>query len=110
MYEQLYSITNLFSLVSHYPPGYSRVAAIQACDPSLLVYRKFGWLRNLLLLDLQDQIQDLEEGLERHLRDQFDCGQEVRLTSRRVDYSKPGSRKQEIIEIAEKLQEYGMYP
>ncbi|KAL8796959.1 MAG: hypothetical protein Q9195_000730 [Heterodermia aff. obscurata] len=33
-----------------YPQGYGKVAAIESCDPNFLIYRKFAWLHNRLLL------------------------------------------------------------
>ena len=93
--------------VHDYPAGYSKFAAYQACDPSLLVFRKFDWLRNSVLLDLQDELQALEESFEEHLKWENDHDGSRKLKSRRLDYRMEGSRLSLIQEIKAKLEEYG---
>ena len=49
-----------------------------------MIYRKFGWLRGLVLLDLQDQIVELEESLVSLFWNQDEHGQKKRLMSRQA--------------------------
>ena len=48
--------------------GYGKLAAFADCDPNFLLARRFGWLRNYTLLSLQDELAELEQKLEFHLR------------------------------------------
>ena len=95
------------TVVDDFPRGYPSVAAYQDCDPILLIYRKFGWLHNHVLLDLQDELQALEEALEEHNAYTLESGEGNRLCARRLDYKRPGSRQELISEIREKLTQYG---
>ena len=52
-------------LVDEYGRGCGRMAAFEDCDPSFLVYGKFGRLHNRVLLQLQDELQVLEDELLR---------------------------------------------
>lgn len=90
-----------------HPRGYPKVAAYQDCDGILLIYRKFGWLHNHVLLDLQDELQALEEALEEHNAYTLDSGEGNRLRARRLDYNREGSRQELISQIREKLTQYG---
>lgn len=91
-----------------YQPGYPTLAAIEDSDPSFLIYRKFGWLRNRLLLDLQDELVTLERELEL-----IDASTTRRgdpdnvLASRRNDQRKKTKRRGLLKEIHQKLLEYG---
>ena len=90
-----------------YPPGYGKLAAIEACDPNFLIYRKFAWLHNRLLLQKQDELYELEQSLER--LDQSDFAQDPRrLKSRRRDeHVSPSSGRKELLkQIDEKLENY----
>ncbi|KAL8762771.1 MAG: hypothetical protein Q9184_001311 [Pyrenodesmia sp. 2 TL-2023] len=90
-----------------YQPGYATLAAIEDSDPSFLIYRKFGWLRNRLLLDLQDELVTLERELEL-----IDASTTRRgdpdnvLASRRNDERKKTKRRGLLKEIRQKLLEY----
>ena len=70
-----------------YSEGYGRLAAFEDCDPNFLIYRKFGWLHNRLLLHLQDELKKLEEDLERLDRWELEKGDYKKLRSRRRDAS-----------------------
>ncbi|KAL8919093.1 MAG: hypothetical protein Q9208_006977 [Pyrenodesmia sp. 3 TL-2023] len=91
----------------NYQPGYPTLAAIEDSDPSFLIYRKFGWLRNRLLLDLQDELVTLERELEL-----IDASTTRRgdpdnvLASRRNDQRKKTKRRGLLKEIHQKLLEY----
>ncbi|KAL9121480.1 MAG: hypothetical protein Q9187_001958 [Circinaria calcarea] len=50
--------------MDEYLPGYGKLAAIEDCDPNFLIYRKFGWLHNRVLLHYQDELAEYEEQLE----------------------------------------------
>ena len=99
---------NAASQVDDYPPGYGKLAAIEDCDPNLLIVRRFGWLRNAVLLHHQDELVELEEELER-LNDNDFRGDYQKLTSRRRDDAIPeeAKRKELLLEIEGKLAKYG---
>lgn len=102
-----YHVPRVNRPLTDYPTGYGQVAAFQDCDPSFLIFRKFGWLHNCLLLDLQDELQMLEHHLFRHNKEEADPGGDPRrLRSRRKDYEEPRSRKEILSEVKEKLAEY----
>ena len=61
----------------------------------------------MVLLDLQEEIQDMEDRLEKHMIHQADHEQALHLMSRRKDYSDPRSRKDKIRDIKDKLDVYG---
>lgn len=97
--------------VDEYPAGYGKLAAIEACDPNFLIYRKFAWLHNRLLLHKQDELYELEQRLER--LDQSDSVQDPRrLKSRRRDEHVPpnSGRKELLQQIEEKLENYRELP
>lgn len=94
--------------VDRYPPGYGKVAAFEDCDPSFLIFRKFGWLHSRVLLHLQDEVQELEEALESLDDWEFSSGDPSRLKNRRIDYGRSKApRKDLLLEIGAKLAEYG---
>ena len=89
-----------------YPQGYGKLAAIEACDPNLLIYRKFAWLHNRLLLHYQDELAEFEKKLEQfdkfHFREDPD-----RLISRRRDDASPDAKRKEFLKtIDDKLAQY----
>ncbi|KAL8759154.1 MAG: hypothetical protein Q9199_000974 [Rusavskia elegans] len=92
--------------VDHYIVGYPKIAAFANADPSFLIYRKFGWLHNRLLLYLQDELVALEYKLNKLDQRTFTHDNEVKLKSRREDFNNPGLRRDTIKQIAEKLKEY----
>ncbi|KAL9021936.1 MAG: hypothetical protein Q9185_000807 [Variospora sp. 1 TL-2023] len=90
-----------------YQRGYSTLAAIEDSDPNFLIYRKFGWLRNRLLLDLQDELVTLEQKLQ--LLDDNDarlCDPEDVLISCRNDKLQKTVRQELLTTIRRKLLEY----
>ena len=88
--------------------GYGKLAAIQDCDPNFLQYRKFGWLRNNVLLVLQEELQELERDLEEYFQREWSRGNRQRLRSRDVDRENPKSEWMEkLTKVKAKLQEYG---
>ena len=93
--------------VDSHPRGYPKVAAYQNLEPAWLIFRKFGWLRNHALLDLQDELKALEEDLKYHNRYEYHRGDKNRLLSRSSDYERPNSREHLMIQIKEKLEQYG---
>ncbi|MCJ1459939.1 hypothetical protein MMC28_010318 [Mycoblastus sanguinarius] len=79
------------------------------------MYRKFGWLHNRALLDIQDELSELEHELQYLDEYDFKDGDEVRLISRRYDYGLLGTEKHSdrrnlINQIKEKLKEYDPSP
>ena len=92
-----------------YQSGYSTLAAIEDSDPNFLIYRKFGWLRNRLLLGLQDELVTLEEELEHLDKNDARLGDlEGVLASRRNDELEQTLRQDLLKTIRQKLSEYGM--
>lgn len=93
--------------MDEYNEGYGRLAAIESCDPNLLIYRKFRWLHNYVLLRCQDELVELEEDLES--LDRYDYhNDDKRLISRRRDDALSGSKRKELMKkINEKLAIYG---
>ena len=92
--------------VHTYPEGYSKVAAVEDCDPNFLICRKFGELHLHVLLHRQDELAELEEELE--CLDKMDYSDDFRkLKSRRRDYAVDSERKDLLIKIEEKLAAYG---
>ena len=91
--------------MDEYPEGYGKLAAFVDCDPNFLIYRKFGWLHNRVLLQLQDELQLLEQKLENIDKWEAESGEKVRLISQRSD--KTPTRKNLFTDIKAKLEEYG---
>ncbi|KAL9632211.1 MAG: hypothetical protein Q9164_005457 [Protoblastenia rupestris] len=93
--------------LDHRLQGYPKVAAFQDCDPSLLIFRKFGWLHTRVLLGLQDELAELEDKLTRYDEWEFAEGNFRNLYSQRSDMARQPSRRQEmIVKIKAKLAEY----
>ena len=91
-----------------YERGYGRVAAFEDCDPCFLVYRKFGWLHNRLLLHLQDELTVLEEELEEFDKHEATKSKPIYQQSRRKDERRADSKRPAMLKlIQEKLEEYG---
>ncbi|KAI4218417.1 MAG: hypothetical protein LQ349_008727 [Xanthoria aureola] len=102
-----YEVEQIVKSLDHYIVGYPKIAALANADPSFLIYRKFGWLHNRLLLYLQDELVALEYKLNKLDRNTFANDNDVKLKSRREDYNNPGLRRDTVKQIAEKLKEYG---
>ena len=84
------------------------MAAFEDCDPSLLIFRKFGWAHNRVLLSLQDEIAELETKLKRYDAWDFADGDFRRLLSQRRDFQQEASVRLELMEkLKRKLVEYG---
>ncbi|KAI9846331.1 MAG: hypothetical protein M1837_004184 [Sclerophora amabilis] len=92
--------------VEHHPNGYPRVAAFVDSDENFLIYRRFGLLRNRVLLHAQDELADLERKLNQ--MDKTDERQEPAiLKSRQRDENQALSRRALLLEkIDRKLKEY----
>lgn len=75
-------------VVENHPRGYPRLAAFLDSDIDGRIYRRFGYLRNYLLLNRQDEISALEEEMnaldKQHERDDL-----YRLYSRRYEEEDP---------------------
>ena len=96
--------------MDHRLQGYPKVAAFQDCHPSLLIFRKFGWLHTRALLSLQDELAELEDRLTRYDEWEFTDGNFRNLYSQRLDMAQEPSHRQEmIVMIKAKLAEYGIF-
>ncbi|KAL9605448.1 MAG: hypothetical protein Q9179_001360 [Wetmoreana sp. 5 TL-2023] len=85
---------------------YPKLAAYLNADPNFLIYRKFGWLHNRLLLYLQDELVELEYKLEKIDKRTFSEADDTQLKSRRLDLPSSPVRQNLIKQIAEKLEIY----
>lgn len=85
-----------FQPVDGYPVGYGKIPAFEESDPNFLIYRKFGWLHNSVLLHLQDELAGLEEDLKALDRHEFQ-DDETKLLSRRLDDALVGSTRIELL-------------
>ncbi|KAL8654573.1 MAG: hypothetical protein Q9210_001419 [Variospora velana] len=102
-----YRLENKIRPVDSYQRGYATLAAVEDSDPNFLIYRKFGWLRNRLLLNLQDELVTLEEELQ--LLDNNDarlCDPDDVLISRRNDELQKTLRQELLKTTRQKLFEY----
>ena len=90
-----------------YDQGYGKVAAFEDCDPNFLIYRKFGWLHNRIILHTQDELQELEERLEGLDKWEVSDGDKEILKHRREDDKDTDSPRKELLKtIKAKLAEY----
>ncbi|KAL8803297.1 MAG: hypothetical protein Q9182_003255 [Xanthomendoza sp. 2 TL-2023] len=96
----------LINSLDRYTVGYPKVAAFENADPNFLIYRKFGWLHNRLLLYLQDELAELEYILNKLDKDTFSDDDDIKLSCRRDDWIHPSSRRDLVKQIAQKLEEY----
>ena len=93
--------------MDQHPVGYGKLAAFEGCDPDLLIYRKFTWLRNCSLLYLQDELVELEEDLIALNKYEF-VKEPRRLFSRRQNEGPDEIERRELLaKIQAKLIEYG---
>lgn len=92
--------------------GYGKVAAYEDSDPSFLIYRKFGWLHNRILLHLQDELVDLEDELENLDNWEAMTGNPKKLVCRRLDDAAPEKSERRLLlkRCNDKLAEYGRSP
>lgn len=103
-----------------YPPGYSKVAAIEDLDGDFVLFRRFGWLRKYALLILQDELVELETDLHNFDNWEFASGDKRKLISRRDDQALSrnnadnasgedctSERKELVDQIHAKLEQYG---
>jgi hypothetical protein len=109
--KTLYKKTRTYltwSLVNDYPLGYSRVAVYMNSDINRHLCRRFGIIRNRLILWSQDEVKELEEKLFKlDCEDnQGDKYSQYSLRSRRYDRENEGPRNQLIKELQVKLKEY----
>lgn len=97
--------------VDEYPVGYGKLAAIVGSDSSFLIYRKFSWLHNRVLLHYQDELAELEFELEALDQDDFKVDDKLLISRRRDDGRLKGSKRKELLKkIDAKLSEYRMLP
>lgn len=71
-----------------YPRGYPLQAAFQSSEPSVSIYRGFGYLHSRVILELQEQLRELEECLKDLDEDHAfsnDFTENLRVRSRMAD-------------------------
>ena len=94
--------------LNHRQVGYPKVAGFQDCDPSLQIFRKFGWLHFRSLLSLQDELAELEKTMRSLDQWEYADGDYKNLLSRRRHDQQPETARQEVAaKIKNKLAEYG---
>jgi len=87
--------------------GYPQLSALINSDVNFLMYRRFGYLRNRVLLHKQDELAMLEQQLK-ELDDLDDEEDHFRIRSRKYDSRHGVSARERLIgEINDKLKEYG---
>ena len=89
------------------PSGYPKLAAAINCDPNFMIYRRFGYMRNRMLLYHQEGLALLEREL-----DQLDAEDEAVdkrfLGSRARDESRKEPRRRRLFHrINEEMHIYG---
>ena len=93
--------------MASYPLGYPSWAAYQNSDPTFRVYKRFGTLRNRVILYRQQELAKLEEQLNA-LDIEDDEKHNHRIRSLRKDTADPGSNRMDLIDqIDLKLEHYG---
>ncbi|KAL8640635.1 MAG: hypothetical protein Q9228_002462 [Teloschistes exilis] len=97
----------LINSLDQYVAGYPKVAAYENSDPDFLIYRKFGWLHNRVLLYLQDELAEFEYRLEKLEKRTFAEENAVQLKSRRLYYVDCPLRRRNVQLITERLELYG---
>lgn len=96
-----------FRPLDHYRLGYSSLAGLQDCDPNLLIFRKFGWVRVRVLLKLQDEMAELENELKILDKHSSQKGNPNKILQSCRNDALFGHRRQELLlEIRQKLLEY----
>ncbi|KAL9589838.1 MAG: hypothetical protein Q9203_001360 [Teloschistes exilis] len=96
----------LINSLDQYVAGYPKVAAYENSDPDFLIYRKFGWLHNRVLLYLQDELAEFEYRLEKLEKRTFAEENAVQLKSRRLYYVDCPLRRRNVQLITERLELY----
>ena len=93
--------------------GYPHLAAFTSSETGFSIYRGFGYLHSRVLLQMQDELRCLEEGLA-ELDNRIDVSEDRRkLTCREFDShqarreNKPSEHEQIMSNIKEKLVQYG---
>jgi hypothetical protein len=99
--------------VEKFPVGYPLQAAFQSSESSFSIYRAFGYLHSRVILEMQDELRCLEDGLKN--LDERDASRESRedcVTSREADLKqakrdgKPSERANLLVQIRDKLVNY----
>lgn len=94
-------------LVGSYRVGYPHWAAYQNSDPSFRIYKRFGTLRNRIILYRQQEIAQLEEELNR-LDEEDHQSNNGKTQSLLWDKEEVDSKRMKLIDqIEEKLKNYG---
>ncbi|KAI9870987.1 MAG: hypothetical protein M1830_003554 [Pleopsidium flavum] len=93
--------------LDEYPLGYPRLAAYINSDVNFSMYRRFGTLRNRVLLHRQDELSKLEKRLKQlDVRDNLE--RNTRIRSIKYDGEKDNQRIELVEEIDRKLEHYGI--
>ncbi|KAF2174896.1 hypothetical protein K469DRAFT_704011 [Zopfia rhizophila CBS 207.26] len=95
-----------YESVASYPLGYPSWAAYQNSEPTFRIYKRFGTLRNRVILYRQQELAKLEEKLN-ELDAEDDKHHNRRIRSLRQDRADKESKRMELIdEIDSKLKHY----
>ncbi len=88
--------------------GYPQLASFVNSDANFIIYRRFGYLHNRVLLYRQDELCELQDNLE--WLDKSDIQEDpIRLKSREEDETHSDERTKLIKNIEDKLKDYGQY-
>lgn len=93
--------------IDYHPMGYPRLGAFINSDENFLMCRRYGLLHTRVMLYRQDELRELEEKLLG--LDAEDEDENPRMLNSRVrdDRRENQERRKLILEIDEKLKEYG---
>jgi hypothetical protein len=93
--------------VQSYPRGYPQLAAFQNSDPNFRIYRRYGTLRNRVILYRQQELAIMEKELS-DLDKEDDEAKNGKTASYKKDRADPESQRLKLIgEIETKLKQYG---
>jgi hypothetical protein len=88
------------------PKGYPSLATFLDSDENFMVYRRFGYIQSRLLLEKQDDLQKLENKLDKY-DNQVQRTKPVNLITRDLTEEDAGPRRQLMEKIEQKFCEYG---
>lgn len=93
--------------IAGYPAGYSRYAAFIDTDDNFRIYRRFGTLRNRVLLHRQLELSLLEDELDELDQSDNNGARAYRLASIQYDKAQQDSMRTDLVErIDTKLEQY----
>lgn len=93
--------------IDYHPEGYPRLGALINSDENFLMCRRYGLLHTRVMLYRQDELRELEERLLGLDAEDADDNPGMLNSRVRDDRRENQERRQLILEIDQKLKEYG---